>query len=215
MMVESEIKKKIEALKIPENVKLIAVSKTKPETMIIEAHDFGQKYFGENRIQDAVLKIQNLHELKNIEWHFIGHLQSNKAKLAAEYFDMIQTIDSRKIALKLNQCCKELNKVLPILIQINIGNEDQKSGIKISQINTIIKEISKLDNLSVKGFMCIHPFNKKPEPYFRKMKDIFDNYKEKYNLSELSMGMSEDYDIAIKFGATMVRVGTKIFGTRL
>ena len=115
------IGKNIENLKIPENIKLVAVSKKKPVELIEEAYIFGHRDFGENYIQDAIPKIIKLKHLKEIKWHFIGHLQSNKVKLAAQYFDMIQSIDSIKLAHKLNNACAELNKIMPILIEINIG----------------------------------------------------------------------------------------------
>jgi PLP dependent protein len=144
----------------------------------------------------------------------MGKLQSNKAKIAAKYFDMIQSVDSIKLAKRLNRFCGELSRKMPILIQINIGDEPQKAGIAVSQVEVTLDTIILLDNLIIKGFMCIQPFDEPPDPYFKKMKEIFDIYREKYKLSVLSMGMSADYEQAIALGSNMVRVGTKIFGAR-
>ena len=133
----SNIGKNIKNLKIPENVKLIAVSKKKPVEFIEEAYNSGHRDFGENYIQDSIPKIIKLKHLKDIKWHFIGHLQSNKVKLAAQYFNMIQSIDSKKLANKLNYACGEINKVMPILIEINIGFEESKGGIKRTYLSNV------------------------------------------------------------------------------
>ena len=211
----SNISSNIKNLKIPENVDLIAVSKKKPVEFIEEAYNSGHRDFGENYIQDSIPKIIKLKHLKDIRWHFIGHLQSNKVKLAAQYFDMIQSIDSKKLANKLNNACSEINKVMPILIEVNIAFEQSKGGIKKENILDLLEHIKSLKNLKLQGLMCIPPYDENPEPYFKEMKSLFDMYKEDYNLDILSMGMSGDYNIAIAEGGNMVRVGTAIFGKRV
>ncbi len=193
---------------------LIAVSKKKPSAAIRAAYNHSQRYFGENYIQDAIPKIQELRDLSDIKWHFIGHLQSNKAKLAAQYFDVIQTVDSKKLARKLNEACQPLSKKLSILIEINIGNEPQKGGITPANLHELLEFVSSLSNLTLQGFMTIPPAGVDPIPFFTEMKAIFDHYRQEYHLKELSMGMSGDYQVAILHGATMVRLGTKIFGSR-
>ncbi len=209
------IAENINKLKIPQNVTLIAVSKKKPVEFIEEAYNSGHRDFGENYIQDAIPKIIKLKHLKDIKWYFIGHLQSNKVKLAAQYFDMIQTIDSKKLANKLNNACGEINKVMPILIEINIAFEQSKEGIKQENLLDLLEHIKSLKNLKLRGLMCIPPYEENPEPYFKEMKILFDKYKIDYNMDILSMGMSGDYNIAIAEGGNMVRIGTAIFGKRV
>jgi len=211
----SNIGKNIKNLKIPEKIKLIAVSKKKSVEFIEEAYNSDHRDFGENYIQDSIPKIIKLKHLKDIRWHFIGHLQSNKVKLAAQYFDMIQSIDSKKLANKLNNACSEINKVMPILIEVNIAFEQSKGGIKKENLFDLLEHIKSLKNLKLCGLMCIPPYDENPEPYFKEMKFLFDIYKEDYNLDILSMGMSGDYSIAIAEGGNMVRVGTAIFGKRV
>ena len=211
----SNIGKNIENLKIPKNIKLIAVSKKKPVELIEEAYNSGHRDFGENIIQDAIPKIIKLIHLKDLKWHFIGHLQSNKVKLAAQYFDMIQSIDSKKLANKLNDACGEINKVMPILIEINIGVEKSKGGIKQENLLDLLEHIISLKNLKLRGLMCIPPFDENPETFFKEMKFLFDRYKKYYNMDVLSMGMSGDFKIAIAEGGNMVRIGTAIFGRRV
>jgi len=211
----SNIGKNIKNLKIPEKIKLIAVSKKKSVEFIEEAYNSDHRDFGENYIQDSIPKIIKLKHLKDIRWHFIGHLQSNKVKLAAQYFDMIQSIDSKKLANKLNNACSEINKVMPILIEVNIAFEQSKGGIKKENLFDLLEHIKSLKNLKLCGLMCIPPYDENPEPYFKEMKSLFDIYKEDYNLDILSMGMSGDYSIAIAEGGNMVRVGTAIFGKRV
>lgn len=208
------IAENIKKLEIPKNVVLIAVSKKKPVEFIEEAYNSGQKNFGENYIQEAIEKIKNLSHLKDIKWHFIGHLQSNKAKIAAQYFHMIQCVDSKKIAKKIDNACAELNKKMPVLVEVNIGNEENKSGILKKNLEELLDFIASLKNLELKGLMCIPPANKDPIPYFKDMKRIYDKFKQMYELSILSMGMSGDYKSAINEGSNMVRIGTAIFGSR-
>ena len=148
------------------------------------------------------------------KWHFIGHLQSNKAKLAAHYFDVIQTVDSTKLARKLNNACQTFSKTLAILIEVNIGDEPQKGGVAPVNLRELIDFVSSMKNLKLQGFMAIPPAGMDPVPFFTKMKALFDLYRVEYHLQELSMGMSGDFQVAALHGATMIRVGSKIFGPR-
>jgi PLP dependent protein len=195
------------------NVNIVAVSKRKSVQLIKDAIDAGIKIIGENQIQEAQQKYNELKDYfkqNNVEFHFIGHLQTNKVKKAVLMFDLIQTVDSIKLANEINKRALKINKIQDILIQINIGNEIQKYGIKKEEIFDFLKEIKQLKNINVKGLMCIHPYEKDPKPYFKEMKTIFDQTK----LEILSMGMSSDYKLAIEEGSNMVRIGTKIFGDR-
>ena len=199
---------------LPPSIKLIAVSKRKPSSAIREAYEAGQRLFGENYIQDAIPKIQELQDLQDLQWHFIGHLQTNKAKLAAQYFDVIQAVDSKKLARKLNDACQALSKTLTILIEINIGDEPQKGGVSPANLCALMEYIVSMKNLKLRGFMAIPPAGVDPIPFFREMKSLFDQYQLEYHLFDLSLGMSGDYLDAIAHGATMIRIGTKIFGPR-
>ncbi len=209
------ISENLNKLNIPKNVSLIAVSKKKPIEFIEEAYNSGHRNFGENYIQDAIPKIIKLKHLKDIKWNFIGHLQSNKVKLAAQYFDMIQSVDSKKLIKKIDNFCAEINKIMPVLIEVNIGSEKNKSGIPKENLKELLEYIKSLNNIKLMGLMCIPPFDENPIPYFKEMKNIYNKHKQKYKLKILSMGMSNDYEIAIENGANMVRVGTKIFGKRI
>ena len=210
----------IAASRKPEDVLLIAVSKKKPIADIMAAIEAGVEHFGENYIQEAVEKIETIGRDKAC-WHFIGHLQSNKAKLAVKYFDYIQTVDSLKLAKEINKHAKEMNKTLKILIQLNIAHEDSKSGIDATEVLNLAEQMNALDNLSVQGLMCMPPFFDDPElarPYFEKLAQlrhkIMDKGFERISMNHLSMGMSNDFKVAVQEGATMVRVGTSIFGKR-
>jgi hypothetical protein len=214
IMDADQVKKNLQNIKIPSSIKLIAVSKKKPASLVEIAYNFGHRDFGENFVQEGIQKIRKLQNLNEIRWHFIGHIQSNKAADVAQYFDFVHTLGRIKIAQKLNNACQKMIKILPVLIEINIGNESQKSGILPENIQNLVDFILTCKNLKWKGFMCIPPFNEEPESYFLRMQEIFIQYKEKYGITELSMGMSMDYQKAIKYGATMLRIGTKIFGIR-
>jgi hypothetical protein len=201
-------------------VTLIAVSKKKPPEMIQQAIDAGQKDFGENYIQEAMEKIDLLGR-KSATWHFIGHLQSNKAKFAVKYFDLIHTVDKVKLAKEINRQAQKTGKVQEILLQVNISQETTKSGAKENEIVDIAKQVCRFDNLHVSGLMCMPPFFDDPEDariYFKRLKQISKDI-EALNLpnttmTHLSMGMSNDFPIAVEEGATLVRVGTAIFGAR-
>ncbi len=196
---------------IPNSVKILGVTKNKPIEDIGKAINSGIKIIGENYIQEAEEKYEKLKELfleRNISFHLIGHLQSNKTRTAIKIFDCIETIDSSKLAEKINSVCGELSKKIEIMIEINF-DENQKSGIKIEELNSFVEKIKHLQNLNLVGLMCIPPIGKEKE-CFEKMKEL----KEEYNLKELSMGMSSDYKIAIENGATIIRLGTILFGER-
>ena len=172
--------------------------------------DFGHKHFGENKVQEAIEKWTNIKkENKNIKLHLIGRLQSNKVKNALRIFDYIHSLDSEKLANKISQYQKENNLNTKLFIQINIGNEEQKSGINENNINNFYNYCKNL-NLNIIGLMCIPPVNINTENYFKKMQLL----KNKIKLDELSMGMSSDYLTAIKFDASYIRLGSSIFGQR-
>ena len=204
----------------PDTVHLVAVSKTMPENIVREAITAGVNILGENYIQEARDKINALSSCP-VSWHFIGHLQSNKAKYAVKLFDMIHTVDSLKLAHELNKQAKKINKIQKILIQVNISMESTKSGVHEEDAQKLIKEISLFENLSIKGLMTMPPFFNNPEkarPYFSALRDLRDKIRNKaiknINMQELSMGMTGDFEVAIKEGATFVRIGTAIFGER-
>ncbi len=210
----------------PQDITLIAVSKKKPVEAIVEAIQAGSIHFGENYIQEAMGKIDGIKNiaptgLDSVCWHFIGHLQSNKSKFAVKYFDYIHTVDSLKLAKEINKQAKKIDKVQKILLQINIGMEDTKSGIIPEKTVELAEETAMLENLSIEGLMGMPPFSSDPEDvrgYFKNMVEIkkeieHKNYA-KVSMYHLSMGMSSDYEVAIQEGSTMVRVGTSIFGRR-
>ena len=191
--------------------KLVAVSKKQNEEKVIEALEAGHKYFGENRVQEAQerwpLKIQ---QYKNLEIRLIGPLQTNKVKQALNLFDVIETIDREKLAIEIAKMFSENVKTKSFYIQINTGSEIQKSGIEPLQSDSFIKYCKEDLGLPVIGLMCIPPLNEEPAMHFALLKKIAD----RNNLNQLSMGMSNDFKEAIKFGATSVRVGSSIFGNR-
>jgi len=199
--------------------KLIAVSKTRPAEDVVKALEAGQFDFGENYIQEAMDKIDSI-KRKDITWHFIGRLQSNKAKFAVKYFDLIHSVDSMKLAEEINKRAESAGKVQNILIQINTGKEEQKSGIMPEDAEKLFKEIIRFNNIKILGLMAIPPFGmeeEEAEKHFSLLQKTLINLNTEFEdlkMTELSMGMSDDFHIAIKYGATMVRVGTKIFGER-
>lgn len=204
----------------PDDIKLVAVSKRFPVDAIKQALSAGQILFGENYIQEAVEK---KNELQNtIQLHFIGNLQSNKAKVCADTCDMVETVDRFKIASALNKRCEQKNRFLNILVQVNIGFDDNKSGVLPENTEALLQQIQHLEKIRVMGLMTMPPFTPDPEdarPYFRKLRLLAEDMKTKgllghYGAIELSMGMSHDYHVAIEEGATYIRVGTAIFGQR-
>ncbi len=205
-----EVQERIHALDKNQHVTLIAVSKTKPASDLQQAIDAGQRHFGENYLQEALEKIEILKN-KDLIWHFIGPIQSNKTKQIAQNFDWVHSVDRLKIAKRLNDQRPEGMDKLNVLLQVNIDNESTKSGVLIDEIEDLVAHFENFQNISLKGFMCI------PDPAhsalsFTKMEKIIKKYP---NLDVLSMGMSADLELAIESGATFVRIGTDIFGKRL
>jgi len=199
------------ALKVnknPDEIKLIAVTKTFPIDVINETINLGINSIGETKVQEAKNKFKEIG--KKVEWHMIGHLQSNKVKDAVEIFDVIHSIDRMKIAKKVNDKCLELNKKMPVLVQVNLTED--KFGIEPEGTVKFVDEIKKLDGIKVEGLMTIAPYveSEKTRPYFRKLKELALST----GLKHLSMGMSNDFEVAIEEGTTMIRIGTAIFGKR-
>lgn len=203
----------------PESIQLVAVSKTISVNRVREAIKAGVTTLGENYVQEARNKFNVLGTFP-VSWHFIGHLQSNKAKYAVRLFDLIHSVDTLKLAHELNQQANKVNKIQDILIQINISKEPSKSGSDIQNAANLIKDIVLLENISVKGLMAMPPFFNNPEkarPYFTALRDLRDQIQKALPgivLNELSMGMTGDFEVAIEEGATLVRIGTAIFGER-
>jgi len=201
-------------------VRLVAVSKTIAADTVREAIEAGVTILGENYVQEAREKFNALAQYP-VSWHFIGHLQSNKAKYAVRLFDLIHSVDSLKLARELDKQAKKVDKIQPILVQVNISGEDTKSGISADEAPGLVAEISKLENLSIKGLMTMPPYFYQPEkvkPFFAALRELRDRIKEQappnLSLEELSMGMTGDFEVAIEEGATLVRIGTAIFGER-
>jgi hypothetical protein len=200
------------------NIKLLAVSKTKPVSDIVLAYEAGHRSFGENYVQEGVDKIADLKHLTDISWHFIGPLQSNKSRLVAENFDWMHSVDRYKIAQRLNQQRPDYASPLNICIQINIDDEDTKAGVLPQNLMPLLSDCEKLNKLSIRGLMAIPKASKvKSEQLasFKKVQDLFATCQQKYpQFDTLSIGMSGDISAAIECGSTVVRVGTGIFGAR-
>ncbi|MBI4463323.1 MAG: YggS family pyridoxal phosphate-dependent enzyme [Acidobacteria bacterium] len=201
----------------PASVRLIAVTKTLPPERVQEAYQCGLREFGENRVQEFHQKLPHLH-LPEARFHLIGHLQSNKVHQAMA-FDWVQTVDSERLALRLQKAAAETSKTVPVLIQVNLGEEVSKSGISESDLPQLVTTIGSLDRLDLRGLMTIPPYADNPErarPYFHRLRQLRDQLLEAGfpQVQELSMGMSHDFEVAIEEGATMVRIGTAIFGPR-
>lgn len=205
----------------PEEIRLIAVSKTHPAEVLERAIRAGVTDLGENRVQEADEKIAELGR-HSARWHLIGHLQSNKAKQAVTLFDLVHSLDSPALARRLNRLSgEEGRESLPVLIQVDLGGEETKSGIREDELEGLVETVNACERLSLKGFMTLPPFFEDAEgarPFFRRLRELRDLYKERgafgQEQGELSMGMSHDFEVAIEEGATMVRVGTAIFGER-
>lgn len=204
----------------PESVRLVAVSKTRGADLVARAIDAGAAILGENYIQEARDKFNALYD-RPVQWHFIGHLQSNKAKYAVRMFDLIHSVDSLKLARALDKEARKNDKVQEILVQVNISREASKSGIEESGAVDLVTRISGLENIRVKGLMTMPPFFDAPEqarPFFRELARlrvrIADQAISGVSMDELSMGMTGDFEVAIDEGATLVRIGTAIFGPR-
>ena len=204
---------------LPPGVRLVGAAKTRTPDEILEAVEAGLEIVGENYVQEAERAFQVIG--RRVKWHMIGHLQSNKAKKAVRVFDMIETVSSMKLALELDKACEKMSKVMPILIEINSGEEDQKSGVMPGEAAALIQEIRPLRNVKVMGLMTMGPFAGVPEesrPYFQKTRKIFEEVKAMnlpgVEMEYLSMGMSNSYKVALEVGANIVRIGTKLFGER-
>jgi pyridoxal phosphate enzyme (YggS family) len=204
----------------PRDVRLVAVGKTKPASAIREAVSAGVDIIGENYIQEARDKFNALSDL-DIQWHFIGHLQSNKAKYAVRMFDLIHSVDSYKLAAELNKQARTIGKLQNILVQVNISGETTKWGAAESEAMDLIAKIGTLENLKIKGLMTMPPFFDAPEqarPYFAALHRLAARIQSEgcrtVCMNELSMGMTGDFEVAIEEGATLVRIGTAIFGAR-
>jgi pyridoxal phosphate enzyme (YggS family) len=207
---------------IPENVKLIAVSKTKPNKDIMELYDAGYRVFGENRPQELNAKQQELPG--DIEWHFIGHLQTNKIKYIAPFVSLIHSVDSFKLLKNINKEAKKNNRVIPCLLQFHIADEESKFGLTYEKAIEILQSTAflELDNVRISGVMGMATFTDDTEKInkeFAQLKHIFSQLKKTFfkqdeNFKEISMGMSNDYKLALNQGATMLRIGSTIFGER-
>ena len=204
---------------LPEGVRLVAAAKTRQPEEILEAVESGVEIIGENYVQEA----ERAYEVvgSRAKWHFIGRLQKNKVKKAVRIFDMIETVDSVEIAREIDKRCAQIGKLMPVLVEINSGREEQKAGVLPENAEQLVKEISAFQNIRVMGLMTMGPRFGNPEdsrPYFVETKKIFDKIK-KLNLPNvemkyLSMGMTNSYQVALEEGANVVRIGTKIFGER-
>ena len=203
----------------PKEITLVAVSKTKPVSMLLEAYQAGARVFGENKVQELCSKMEQLPS--DIRWHMIGHLQRNKVKYIVGKVELIHSVDTYRLAEEINIQAKKQNVIVPILVEVNIAHEESKFGISAEDAILLVEEISKLENIRIKGLMTIAPYVENPEDnrlYFRKIKqlsvDITNKNIDNVFMEILSMGMTGDYMVAIEEGATMVRVGTGIFGER-
>jgi len=216
-MIKENVKRLLGEL--PEGVTLLAAAKERRADEISEAIKAGIRIIGENYLQDALKVISEVKE--KAEWHFIGHLQTNKVKKVIDIFDMIESVDSLRLAKEIERCCKRRDKILPILIEVNSGEENQKYGVAPKDVSQLIREASSFSYIKIMGLMTMGPRFGDPEesrPYFRKTREIFEQIKDLHlpniEMKYLSMGMTNSYKIAIDEGANLVRVGTRIFGER-
>lgn len=207
----------------PEEIALMAVTKTFPPGLIRQAYEAGQRLFGENRVQEFAAKFDVLRDLNGAKWHMIGHLQSNKAKKAAELFAAVDSVDSLALAEKLNAAAESAGKRLIALIEINIGGETAKSGVTPDspELEQLLNGAPRLEALEFRGLMTVPPFTENPQqarPHFRKLRELRDKIAARrlpdITMDALSMGMSHDFEVAIEEGSTCVRLGTAIFGER-
>jgi hypothetical protein len=207
----------------PEEIALMAVSKTHPPEQIREAYNAGLRLFGENRVQEFAGKAQALTDLAEAEWHMIGHLQTNKAAKAAELFVAVDSVDSVKLAEKLDAAARFVGHKLGVLVEINVGGESAKSGVAPDsrELEELLQAAPRLEALEFRGLMTVPPFTDNPEearPYFRKLRDLREPIAKRklpsITMNALSMGMSHDFEVAIEEGSTCIRVGTAIFGER-
>jgi len=204
---------------LPKGVTLVAATKSRTPEEILEAIEAGVEIIGENYVQEAEGKYKVIGD--RVKWHFIGHLQRNKVKKAIKFMDMIETVDSVPLAQEIDKRCRALNKIMPILIEINSGKEPQKAGVFPEDAERLIREIAEYPNIRIMGLMTMGPMFGNPEdarPYFIETRRIFEKIKSlqipNVEMRYLSMGMSNSYKVAIEEGANIVRIGTKIFGER-
>ncbi len=207
----------------PNQITLMAVTKTVEPERIRQAYETGLRVFGENRVQEFGEKQEALRDLRDAEWHLIGHLQSNKAKKAAESFQAVDSVDSLRLAEKLNEAARQLGRTLPVLIEIKVSEEESKAGIEMDspELEELLLGAAELGNLQVRGLMTVPPYTEDPEGarlYFRTLRDLRDRIALRklpnVSMNVLSMGMSHDFEVAIEEGSTCVRVGSAIFGAR-
>lgn len=207
---------------LPDNVTLVAVSKTKPVSDLMEAYETGQRVFGENKIQEMAEKFEQMP--KDIEWHMIGHVQTNKVKFMASFVSLVHGVDSLRLLEEINKQALKNNRVIDCLLQVHIAEEETKFGLSESELNELLQSesFSQLKNIKIKGLMGMATFTDNQnqiEKEFKHLKSVFDRLyqtqkTDNYEMKILSMGMSGDYQLAIECGSTMVRIGSSIFGTR-
>lgn len=217
-MIKENLKKILEEL--PEGVDLVAAAKTRTPDEVLEAIDAGVRIIGENYVQEAEKAFEAVGE--KVRWHMIGHLQSNKAKKAVKIFDVIETVDSMKLARAIDKACRNMGKVMQVLIEVNSGEEPQKAGVMPEDGISLVRDMSELKNIKIMGLMTMGPFAGDPEdarPYFQKTRKLFEEIKALnlpgVEMKYLSMGMSNSYRVALEEGANMVRIGTRLFGERV
>ncbi len=200
--------------RLPQDVTLIAITKTHPASVVKRAIELGAADVGENRVQEAEQKITDVGRTK-ARWHLVGHLQANKARRAVELFDVIHSLDSLELARRLDRLCgEEGRETLPVLIQVDLGHEETKSGVDETELPQLVEGLSELSRVQLTGLMTLPPFFDDPEqarPFFRQLRELRDKWVPN---GELSMGMTHDFEVAIEEGATMVRIGSAIFGER-
>src|SRR6056297_16097 len=202
-----------------EDITIIAVSKNFDIKKISEAYNCGLRNFGENRVQEFLDKYEKIKE--DVNWHMIGHLQRNKVKYIYDKVKLIQSLDSVRLAKRIDKYCKNNNREMDILLEVNVAEDDSKFGFKVKELEETIKRISQFKTLNIKGFMTVAPYYDNPEnsrPIFKKLKNNFDKFSnmeyDNVSMDYLSMGMSNDYHIAVEEGANIVRIGTELFGER-
>lgn len=207
------------SMRTSNDLTLINVSKTKPVEALMEAYNYGERHFGENKVQELIEKYETMP--KDIKWHMIGHLQTNKVKYIVDKVEYIHSVDSLKLAQTIDKEAQKHNVTVKILIEVNVAGEDTKFGVSVEETENLVREIAKLNNVKICGLMTIAPYVDDPEEnrqYFVKLRelsvDIADKNIDNVNMNVLSMGMTGDYCVAIEEGATLVRVGTGIFGRR-
>jgi len=219
-IINEKIKKAaLKANRNPEEIKLVAVTKTVTIEQIKEAINVGVKIIGENKVHEAKEKYHFL--TSDIEWHLVGHLQTNKVKYAVEIFDLIHSVDSIKLAKEIDRRSLQFGKITNVLVEVNVSGEETKYGIKLEEVELFLKEISEFFRIRVRGLMTIAPMVEDKEetrPYFRKLRELSEEIKSKnimnIKMDYLSMGMTDDFEVAIEEGANMVRIGRGIFGVR-